>query len=157
MANYKSALCNPTTGYQPPITNTSAGEICAVRAQFAVPAAGLLLNDIVEMVPLPPNSMIVDAILAADDLDSNGTPLISLAVGVINTGGTDIDTGGTIIASNSLARAGGMARMDTPGALKWPSSNSKRNVGIKWAAAAATAQAGNVELTLLYRPAQQGE
>ncbi len=157
MANYKSELCNPFTGYRPPITNSSAGEVVAVRGTYAVPAAGLALNDIVEMVPLPPDAVVVDCVLDCDDLDSDATPLMTLAVGVVKEDGTDIESSGTLISANVAPKAGGIARLDTPGAYAVGSSESKRNVGVKVTAAPATPKAGNIGLTLMYRNAQQGE
>ena len=117
MANYKSSLCNPFTGYRPPITNTAAGEVVAVRGTYPVPAAGLALNDIVEMVPLPPDCVIVDCILDCDALDAHATPLMTVAAGVVNEAGTDFIAAGTLIAANVAPKTGGMARLDTAGGL----------------------------------------
>ncbi len=139
----------------PAPTPQNAVDTIAVVGDFTVPA-GLALNDVIEMVGLDADLIPVDAILSAEDADSNGTPLISLDVGVLSGayGSTDqARTCGTeFIAASIVARAGGVARMDrAAGALLAP-SQSARGIGLKVAAAAATLTVGaKFRLTLLCR------
>jgi hypothetical protein len=156
MANFKSPECQPTTGYRPPITPAEAGQICAVRGQATLPNT-LAANDIVELVPLPPGCVPVDVIVDADDLDTNGTPTITLTAAVINAAGDDIVANTEFFTASTVAQAGGVARMDKKTAPRIASSTSKRNVGLKVVAAAATKAAGVVGMTLFYRSRAYGE
>lgn len=52
----------------------------AGRGEYTITAA-LALNDTIELFDIPPRSRIVGGFVKADDLDTNGTPAIVLAVG----------------------------------------------------------------------------
>lgn len=156
MANFKSALCQLMTGYNPPITPSRAGEVLAVRGECSLPDT-LAANDIVELVPLPPGCVPVDAILDADDLDTGGSPSITLTAAIINSGATDIVANTNFFTASTVAQAGGVARMDKATGPRIASSSSTRNVGLKVVAAAATKAAGKVGLTLFYRAANINE
>ena len=155
MANFKTPQCQLTTGYRPPITPSEAGEVLAVRGKMTLPST-LAQNDIVEMVPLPAGCAPVDLIVDTDDLDS-GTPAITLTAAIINSGGTDIVANTEFFIASTVAQAGGIQRMDKKTGPRIASSTSTRNVGLKVVAAAGTAQAGEVGMTLLYRAADFNE
>lgn len=129
------------------------GEVCCISADFTVPA-GLALNDIVEMLPLPALCTVVDATLISDDLDSNGTPLISLDVGILSGEAGKNDAartcGNEFFAADTVGRAGGSSRMSKAAGFRIAKTDQPRGIGIKVAAAAATLVAGAKVTLLLY-------
>lgn len=133
-------------------------EIVALFYEFDVPATGdgTALNDTIEMGPLPGGHVPVDFLLAADDLDSNGAPAITLALGILNAAKTDLSTaavdGGALwLAANTLAQSGGVARPTTKAIFDVQPTELDRNIAVKVTAAAATKQAGKLRLCVLAR------
>ena len=86
-----------------PVYQPKAGELGCVTSTYEVGTA-LIVNDIIEMVRVPKNATVVDVILVTDDLDSDGTPAITLDVGY----GGNYDY---FIAASTVGQAGGVARM----------------------------------------------
>ena len=134
------------------VPNAQGSEAQIVRVEWPQVAA-LALNDIVEMLPLLEDHVVVDAILDSDDLDTNGTPLITLSVGILNAAKSDIDTvasgGAAWIAASTIAQTSGVARVTTPHAFRMqPQSNIRRAIGIKCAAAPATGVAALTSLNV---------
>lgn len=116
--------------------------------------AALALNDIVEMCQLPEDMVPCDAWIDTDDLDTNGTPLITLSLGILNAAKSDIDTvasGGAawIAATTAAQTAGGVARLTTQYGMRMqPMPNLRRSIGIKCAAAPATGVASLTNLNV---------
>lgn len=138
----------------------SGVDLVPITAEFTVPA-GLALNDIIEMGGIPAGHIPVDLIVHAPDMDSNGTPLITLDAGIL-TGrfGDPVlgsrACGNEFFAASQVGRVGGVARADKSLAGIAP-SNTERGWGLKVAAAAATlAVGGKIRATLFVEPAPQG-
>lgn len=143
-----------------PAINANGFEPITLVGDFVVPA-GLAAADVVELVVLPANYVPVDAILATDDMDSNGTPTITLDLGVLSgTAGDDDDArtcGNEAFAASTVGQAGGVARPTKAAFAQLAPSTSDRGIGIKLAAGAATLVTGaDVRLTVLARPALNG-
>jgi len=135
------------TGARPAVIANGA-ETVTVRGEYEITAA-LVINDLVELVNLPADHVVTDCIIYADDLDTNGTPLITLGAG--KTGGTGVE----LIAANTLAQAGGMARLDTAGGLQIAPATSEVAYGVKVVAAPATgATTGTIGMQLSYKAAR---
>lgn len=148
-------------------------ELVSARAEFTTTAAAL--NDIWEMLVIPVDHQLVDLILDADDLDSNGAPTITLSVAYLNAAKTDIDVtanincdGAAFIVSSTIGQAGGMARPTTKSLWRsiqraatpsgtTPTNAQLNSLGIKATAAAATHQAGKLGLTAIYRAGHFGK
>lgn len=102
----------------------------------------LALNDIVDIGIIPANHTVSDVIIDTDDLDTNGTPLMSVDVGVLS--GTPGDTvsvrtmGNEFFAADTTVRTGGLARMTKSAGLRVAPVGYDRSIGIKITAAAAT-------------------
>lgn len=139
-----------------PMPAPNGSELVNVRLDMEVTAAQTALGDIYEMGYLPENCALVDAVYVTDDLDSNGTPAMVMSFGVINSGGTDLDT--ALEASLDVAQAGTAARMTvTPTALGVVTDGATRKkLGYKVTTAAATGAAGTVSLILSYRATAYG-
>lgn len=126
--------------------SSGAGEPVVQLSERVVAAGDLALNNVLEMCVLPANHVLLDAIVYLDDLDSNGTPLLSFDYGILSGragDGTDQarTCGNTIGAGDTTGRAGGIFRMNKVPA-SFLSSTSDVGIGIKVAAAAATAVVG---------------
>lgn len=138
----------------------AATDVIPIVGDFTVPA-GLALNDVVEMVPLPAGYVPVDYVLACEDTDSNGTPLIALDIGVLSgVYGVKDDArtcGSEGAAADQVARAGGVTRMTKKDLALLAPSTSDRGFGVKVQAAAATLTAGaKWRMTLYCRPQSEG-
>lgn len=148
-----------------PVPSAAGATDCVpIVGDFTVPA-GLVLNDVVEMCPLPAGYVPVDAVLATEDSDSNGTPLITLDLGVISGayGDASAATGqartcaNEAFAASTVAQAGGIARPTKKDFSLIAPTTADRGFGIKVAAAAATLTAGaKWRLTLFVRPQVEG-
>lgn len=132
----------------------SANEIACLRAKITVPADHEV-NDKYDLLKLPPEHRIVDAVLICSDLDT-GTPAILLQVGVIDTvqdpsDTTDVDA---IFAGLTTAQAGGVARATLATCFNVAVRSYERIVRLQIATGAATAVTGQVELLLYVSPKQ---
>lgn len=136
-----------------PITLSQAGQIVAATGDYAVPVT-LAASDIVALCHLPAEHEPVDFMLQSDDLDSNGTPTISVTVGVLNADMSDLVANSNFITASNVAQTGGVARAVVTQGLQLAASNANRVVGLKVVTAAATKVAGTVKGTLLYRRKQ---
>jgi hypothetical protein len=123
-------------------------EVVQMRTTFAM-TANPTINDVLELMIIPPGMKVLDWTLDSDAMDSNGTPLATLKVGVLNAGKTDLGTGNSIWKTGiTTHRAGGVQRMDTVTALRDGAAAANRVVGIVWTAVSATFVAGTVGLTV---------
>lgn len=137
---------------QAPVSREANG-VVVERFEYDVEEA-LALNDIIEIGVLPAYHYLVDAILIVDDLDSGGTPAITLDVGIMSgDAGDDDDSrtcGDEIFDGDDSAQAGGMSRMSNTAGFLLASSSDHRGIGVKVATAAATHQNGKITLVLQY-------
>jgi hypothetical protein len=113
----------------------------------------LALNETMQMVPLPAGCVPVDVILDTDDLDSSTG--IVLAVGILTSALSDLESGQNFITGSTIAQTGGIARMDQKAGGRLAVNNTTtRYVGVKvTTAATGTKAAGTVGVTLIYRNA----
>lgn len=144
----------------PPIQGTDTSTVC-VRYPVTLTAADLANGVVGALGILPAGHIPVAFELDAAQLDSNGTPTLAYSVGILNAAQSAIDTaaanGGAAWATGqTIGRtAGGSASGIVPSRpLKLVQQTQQdRMVGIALTAAAATAVAGQIALTLWYRPA----
>lgn len=125
----------------------------AVIKRYAMPIPTTVDDgDILELAPIPPNCRVVDMVLDIDDVDSHGTPALSIDVGIMSGewGVNDAarTCGQEFFAANTTGRTGGVARPTAVGAHRTARSDKARSVGVKIVAKAATAAAGQVGVTL---------
>lgn len=132
-----------------------AGQVVAHRFTYTVPTS-IVEGDIIDMAPIPIGCRVVDMILDSQDLDT-GTPAILLDVGVMSGafGETGARTcGAEFFSGSTVAQAGGVARPTLRSAFTVAASASvERSIGVKIATDAATAQAGEIGLTVFYAAA----
>lgn len=144
---------------QPPIS-ADGYEPVTLMGEYVV-EAGLVINDVIEMVILPGGYVPIDQVLATDDLDSNGAPTITLDSGVISGVAGALDNtrvcGNEAFAASTVAQAGGVARPTKKDFAFIAPIDTDRGMGLKVAAAAATLVVGaKIRLTVLARPALYG-
>jgi hypothetical protein len=145
----------------PAISPAGAQDLVAAQGTFALSAA-LELNDVIEMVVLPPKSRIVDVILDTPDLDTNVSPTLTLSIGTMAGDSYDPTLAErtvteNIVAASTAGQAGGIARGSVLGFTRIAPVDSERSVGVLVKAAPGTgATTGTISLTVLYRPAIHG-
>jgi hypothetical protein len=106
-------------------------------------SAALTLNQVIPMVAVPKGARIVDLVLAADDLDTNGSPTLALDVG-------DGTLANRFVAAATVGRAGGVTRLDQPGGAAFQYAGADV-IAVKVQAAPATgASAGQIKLVVQY-------
>lgn len=123
--------------------------VIAVRSVYTLLAA-LVINDVIQMVTVPKYAQILEIILTSDDLDSNGSPLITLSVG-------DGNLADRFIKADTVAQAGGIVRLGAGLTAALQSGGvgyrytAEDTIDVKVIAAPATgATAGDISLTVLY-------
>jgi hypothetical protein len=128
----------------------TGGDVVCVRAVIPVTAAQLVLNDIIDALILPAFHFVTDMILVPDDLDTGGSPSLTLDVGIMSGTPGDVVTARTCGNEFFAASVAG-----TPSAAVRPTKAAgftiapvgyDRSIGIKFAAAPATGAAGNITL-----------
>jgi len=75
MATYTSSLMNTNQKAAPRV----GGQAVTVYSELAVTTA--TAGDVYKMIPIPSGARIVDWGMGADDIDSNGTPTVTLSLG----------------------------------------------------------------------------
>ncbi len=127
-----------------------AGDTVVQDFFFDITAAQLVLNDIIDIGPLPAYHTVSDAMLIVDDLDTGGSPAVALDVGIMS--GTVGDTvsartvGAELFSADTTARTGGMTRMSLKTGVLIKPTEADRSIGVKIQAAAATAAAGRIRV-----------
>lgn len=116
-----------------------------------VTTASLSAGDIIDLGPLSPGVAPIDVAIVTDDLDTNGTPTITLSVGLLNAAKTDLSGGAneTFITASTVGQAGGIARATTAAAYLLGASTTERRLGIKVVAGAATGTGAGEKIVVL--------
>ena len=134
-----------------------AGDVVVNNLFIDVTAAQLAQDNVFDIGVLPAGHTVIDAILIPDDLDTGGSPSITLDVGIMSgTPGDVVSTrtvGAELFSASTAAQAGTPTRMSLASGFKIKATETNRSVGVKVKAAAATAAAGRIRLQLLIAPA----
>lgn len=146
------------------VSNTNnadnTGSVVVNHFYIDVTAAQLAAGNIFDIGILPAGHTVVDALLAPDDLDTNGTPAVTLDVGVMSGFIGDITSvrtsGAEIFAASNAAQTGAIARPTLRSAFTIPAAATNRSIGVKVVTAPATAAAGRIRLTLQIAPVTSG-
>ena len=136
-----------------PMPQPIGSEVVNVLLEAELATADLTANDIVIMGSIPSDCVLVDAVFAADDLDS-ATSLV-LAFGTINDDEDDLAT--SLQADAGVGQTANAVRATlTPAMLATTGGTTGQAVGYKVATAPGTAVAGTVMLSLSYRSTNYG-
>lgn len=139
-----------------PVPTSDGYGVVAVRFAIALAAADLALNAIGAVAILPARCVPVALYYDSDDLDTNASPAVSASVGVLNDAGTALSTaaadGGAVWgAAIATSQAGGQSAVMSKALSRVAPKDTDRKIGVTFTTAAATAAAGELGLTLLYR------
>jgi hypothetical protein len=146
MALFKSLVAQGTK----PVQTPNDGLIARLLYEYTT-EDDLAAGDIIDLGPLPANLDPKDVMLASEDLDADGSPTITLSVGLLNSGKTDLNggTNETWITASTVGQAGGIVRATTAAVAMMGSSTSERRLGIKVVAGAATGAGAGKKIAVL--------
>jgi hypothetical protein len=152
-ASARSHPLAENAGYS--LSGTASHECVPLRASVTLPADHEL-NDTIALFKLPADAKILDCMLVASDLDSNGAPAIALDLGVIDTvqdpsDTTDVDA---LLDGVTVGQTGGIARMTLATGYRVAVRPYDRTIRLLIATGAATAQAGQVDVVVWVSPKQ---
>lgn len=129
------------------VPSLMAALIAAIPYEYVTEGA-LAAGDIIELGPVEPGVKPFDATLISEDLDVHATPTITLSVGFLNAAKDDLE-GTAFIVESTVGQAGGVARATTNTCYLAGASTSKRILGIKVVAGAATDAAVGKKIAVL--------
>ncbi len=112
------------------------------RGEYTISAA-LVINDKVNLFYLPPRARIMDGFIKADDLDSGGSPAITLDVG-------DAADPDRYFAASTVAQAGGVDRVMAATGVDYLTTAKTLVTLLVKAAPATSATTGTVVVVLRY-------
>lgn len=143
------------TGRKPVVT-CDCSDVVAERYSLDLVAADLDAGDIGAVGILPAGCVPVGLLIDSDDLDTHSTPTIVASVGVLNAAGDDLSTatndGGAVWGAGiTVCQAGGQVQVLSKALARVVATQADRKIAVKFTAASATKQAGQIGLTLLYR------
>ncbi len=134
----------------PTATSSAANNVICQDYFFDATAAQLLLNNVIDIGLLPAGHTVSDMALLSADLDTNGTPLVALDVGIMSGTPGDIVSvrtcGAEFFAADIAARTGVLSRMTLATGMKVQPTSADRSIGVKIQAAPATAAAGRIRV-----------
>lgn len=146
MAKYQSDMASGKKNVPQPYDAL----ITKVPVDITLPAATLVVGDIITLLDIPPNVQLVDFDIFAPQLDSNGAPTLAFSLGEENAAGTDLATvyeAGLIFGRT----ANGSISRSTTAVPAQAVRTSARRISLKvTTAAATTASAGKQVLALLH-------
>lgn len=99
VSNFEAGTLSPT--------QELAGRVRIAQGTLVVAADGSGTGDIIMLAPVPSNASIVSIKLAADDLDSNGSPALAWNIGLYTSDGTvaDVDAYASAVTLGQAATA----------------------------------------------------
>lgn len=152
-----TALSRFANNNLPTIYGDCAGDKIVNEFFIDLTAAQIAAGNIFDLGILPAFHTVVDMVLITDDLDSNGTPTITLDVGMLTgTPGDNVSSsrtcGAEFFSADTTARTGGVSRMSLATGFRVQPTGSDRSIGLKVNGAAATAAAGRVRALVSMAP-----
>ncbi len=150
MALYKS---KQITNRLPIPSASGANDVVPIFGDFTFPA-GTLINDVIEMCPLPAGYVLVDAFADTDDL--GGTITVDCGILSGNYGDSGARTCGAEIMNDKAFGTVGIYRADVPGFSRIAPTTNDRSIGFALVADTTPTTDAKVRLTILVRPAIEG-
>lgn len=139
------------------ITADGAGDTIVNDYFYDLPTAQNITGDIIDIGTLPAYHTVSDMILVPDDLDTNGSPAMTLDVGIMS--GTPGDTvtartcGAEFFSAATGAQTATVLRPTLATAFKVLPTEADRSIGVKIALQAATAAAGRIRVRVFMHAA----
>lgn len=107
---------------------------------YEISATELQLNDVVQMIPVAAGAIILEVVLASDDLDAATSQAVVLDVG-------DGDDDDRFISGSTIGQGGGVSRLNSVAGLLYKYT-SDDTIDLKISTAPGTAAAGTVTLAV---------
>jgi hypothetical protein len=137
----------------------SAGEVHVAEGKYDAPDS-IVVDDIIKLHKIPAGCIPIDCRLEMDDLDT-GTPAMVVTLALMEEGASDLLANSELIKDSTLGQAGGVARMDqlttARRAVLEVAVDKQRFVALKVGTAAATAAAGRIKSSVLFRAKEYNE
>ena len=134
----------------------SAGELYVSDDIVELPNT-LALNQLAAVGILPAGCVPVDVTLVADELDTNATDTLTLAVGLLNSAQDDLVAASTFITGATADSTVNVAVGNAIGMMGIaPDDENDRIIALKCTAAGATKAAGGVRVIMTYRASNYG-
>lgn len=129
-------LASPVSSAPPAKTSNARGTPVFVGEEVTVTAAQLTLNALFGSIKVPKGAVIIGVHLMSTDIDTNGTPLVTLSVG-------DTSDDDRLMTANTAGQAGGYANTLATTGFAYQYT-SETTVQVKVKAIPATAAAGTI-------------
>lgn len=145
-----TTFTSKTADGKKPVPSIQSALLAGLVYEYVTTAA-LVAGDIIDLGPIEAGVEPVDVTLIADDLDTSGSPTITLTVGILNAAKTDIGAGtyDTFMAASTAGQAGGIARATTANAYLSGASTTERRLGIKVVAGPATSAGAGKKIAVV--------
>lgn len=145
-----------STRQLPVVTGDCAGDVVVNEYFIDVTAAQIDADNMFDLGPLPANHTMVDAILIPDDLDTGGSPALTLDVGILSgevgDATSDRTIGAEFFSASTAAQGATPTRMSLATGFKVKPTSTDRSIGVKVVTDAATAAAGRIRLLAFMAP-----
>jgi hypothetical protein len=135
------------------MTPSGANDLCVTFADF--PVVTLVINDIVEMCPLPANCVLVDLIADFPDMDTSTGFVWDAGLLSGNWAASGARTlAATYISGATVGQSAGIQKPNVAGYSLTAAATNDRSIGFKvtTAASGTAATTGTVRFTALFRP-----
>lgn len=139
-------LKSKTAKGQAPVASLLSALVVGIAFEYVTEGA-LAAGDIIDLGPIEPGAKPYDVTLISEDLDTNGTPTITLSVGILNVDKTDLDT--AFIAASTKGQTGGIERASLAAVYSAGPSATERRLGVKVVAGPATAAAAGKKIAVV--------
>lgn len=153
------ANSNNSISGRAPLPNPSGSEVVAVRFEIDLLVGDVVANDIGVVGLLPAGCIPVSLAYDSDDLDANATATIVASVGIMAAADSTAlstataDGGAAWGTGITTSQAGGQSAVLSKALSRVTATQADRRIGVLFTAGAATAAAGKLGLTLMYRAA----
>lgn len=139
------------------VSGDCAGDVVVNEYFIDVTAAQIDAGNMFDLGPLSAYHHVVDMILIPDDLDTNGSPAITLDVGILTGTVGDATSNRTIgaefFSASTAAQGATPTRMSLATGFKVLPTEADRSIGVKVVTDAATAAAGRIRVLVFSAPA----
>lgn len=152
MANLKSTQATNAAYFPVPSADGQA-ELIVVHADHTL-AAGGADGDIIEMLPWPANTVLVDVIVDTEDLGATWTADVGVMSGA--WGGSGARTCDASIMTGKAFGTAGIYRADVAGFARAAASATDRSIGVKGTTIGTPTTGAKLRMTALFRPIVEG-
>jgi hypothetical protein len=139
------------------INGDCAGDVVVNRFFIDLAATDIVAGNLIDLGILPAGHTVTNAVLLPDDLDSNGTPTLTLDVGIMSgTPGDAVSVrtvGNEMFSASTSEQTGAVEKMSLKTGYTIAPTSADRSIGVKVVTGPATAAAGRLRLLVEMAPA----